>query len=177
VTIWTFKWEKDHIDSLFPKYTPFKCLKLLKLRVLLLKYDSTTWVKKRSYKFSHLWTEWHSNIILENKWMDGWIFCERNSSRRFNNNEIWAQPMKRLTPLSNQIKTMNLWVFLLIWCSTFSSLSNVRLRLTLDCPTISLSRMSPFHIGKLPNEQKHSQQRVPQLWPYIIIIPQHDTLA
>jgi len=39
---------------------------------------------------------------------------------------------KRMTPSSTQnFKALDLWVFFLIWCSTFSYLLNVGLRLTL----------------------------------------------
>jgi len=56
---------------------------------------------------------------------------------RTNTNEILAQPHKALTPLSTQnLKAMGLWVLILIWCSTFSILVNVGLRLTLGFLTI-----------------------------------------
>jgi len=42
-------------------------------------------------------------------------------------------PHKILTPLSTQnLKAMGLWALILIWCSTFSFLINVGLRLTLE---------------------------------------------
>jgi len=42
-----------------------------------------------------------------------------------------------LTPLSTQnLKAMGLWALILIWCSTFSILVNVGLRLTLGFLTL-----------------------------------------
>jgi len=66
-----------------------------------------------------------------------------------------------VTPFSTQnLKTMGLWALILIWCSTFSILVNVGLRLTLGFLTISPSRVSPFnHIGTLPLQRKHPQPR------------------
>jgi len=63
---------------------------------------------------------------------------ERRSLGRYNTNETWAWlTYKGLTPLITQnLKTMGLWVFILIWCSTFSFLLNVGRRLTLGFPTI-----------------------------------------
>jgi len=63
-----------------------------------------------------------------------------------------------MTPPSTQnLKALGLRVFFLICCSTFSFLPNVGLRLTLEYLTISPSSESPFHIGTLPLERKHSQ--------------------
>jgi len=46
---------------------------------------------------------------------------ERGSPERFNTNEHEPNPHKKLTPLSTtNLKTMGLWVLILIWCSTFS---------------------------------------------------------
>jgi len=45
---------------------------------------------------------------------------------------IESTPHKRMTPPSIQnLKTLGLWVFFLIYCSTFSFILNVGLRLTL----------------------------------------------
>jgi len=63
---------------------------------------------------------------------------------------------------------MGLWAFILIWCSTFSILVNVGLRLTLGFLTFSPSRVSPFnHIGTLPLQRKHSQPRVLLFCPFL----------
>jgi len=52
-------------------------------------------------------------------------------------------PYKGLASLPTQnLKTMNLRVLILIWCSTFSFLFNVTLRLTLGFPTICPSNVS-----------------------------------
>jgi len=54
-------------------------------------------------------------------------------------------PHKGLTQLLTQnVKAVDLWVFILIWCSTFTILLNVRLRLTLEFPKIFLSCVCPF---------------------------------
>jgi len=51
---------------------------------------------------------------------------------------------KGMTPPSTQnLKTLGLWVFFLICCSTFSFLPNVGLRLTLEYLIISPSSVSP----------------------------------
>jgi len=51
---------------------------------------------------------------------------------------------KGMTPPSTQnLKALGLWIFFLIYCSTFSFLPNVELRLTLEYLTISPSSESP----------------------------------
>jgi len=63
-----------------------------------------------------------------------------------------------MTPPSTQnLKALGLRVFFLIYCSTFSFLPNVGLRLTLEYLTIFPSSESPFHIGTLTLERKQSQ--------------------
>jgi len=47
-------------------------------------------------------------------------------------------------PSTQNLKTLGFWIFFLICCSTFSFVSNVGLRLTLEYLTISLSSESPF---------------------------------
>ena len=52
-------------------------------------------------------------------------------------NENWAKPISGMTPPSTQnLKALSLWVLFLIYCSTFSFLPNVGLRLTLEYLTI-----------------------------------------
>jgi len=61
-----------------------------------------------------------------------------------NENENWANPYQGMTPPSTQnLKELDLWVFFLICCSTFSFLPNVGLRLTLEYLTIPPSSVSP----------------------------------
>ena len=63
-------------------------------------------------------------------------------------------------PSTQNLKALGLWVFFLIYCSTFSFLHNVWLKLTLGYLIISPSSESPFHIGTLPLEWK-------QINPYL----------
>ena len=59
---------------------------------------------------------------------------------------------KRMTPpLTQNLKAVDLWVFFLIYCLTFSFLFNVGLRLTLEFLTISPSSESPHHRNRLPS--------------------------
>jgi len=65
-----------------------------------------------------------------------------------------------MTPPSTQnLKALDLQVFFLICCSTFSFLPNVRLRLTLEYLTISPSSVSPSSTTLIhsPSSGKHSQ--------------------
>jgi len=72
-----------------------------------------------------------------------WVFRER-ITRRFNTNEYEPNPHKGLTSLLTQ--TLRRWfmALILIWCSTFSFLLNVELRLTLGFLASSPSSVSPF---------------------------------
>jgi len=64
-----------------------------------------------------------------------------------------------MTPPSTQnLKALDLWVFFLIYCSTFSFIPNVGFRLTLEYLTISPSSESLFStLIHSPFERKHSQ--------------------
>ena len=66
---------------------------------------------------------------------------------------------KGMTPPSTQnLKALDLWVFFLIYCSTFSFIPNVGFRLTLEYLTISPSSESLFStLIHSPFERKHSQ--------------------
>jgi len=58
-------------------------------------------------------------------------------------NENWVNPYKGMTsPSTQNLKTLGLRVFFLICCSTFSSLPNVGLRLTLEYQTIWLNDLA-----------------------------------
>ena len=77
---------------------------------------------------------------------------------------------KGMTPPSTQnLKALDLRVFFLICCSTFSFLPNVGLRLTLEYLTISPSSVSPSSTTLIhsPSSGKHSQPE------YIIHDPLH----
>ena len=58
-------------------------------------------------------------------------------------------------PPTQNFKTVGLWVFFLICCSTISFILNVGLRLTLGYLTISPSRESPFDISTLPLKHEY----------------------
>ena len=60
-------------------------------------------------------------------------------------NETRVNPYKRMTPPPTQnLKALGLWVFFLIYCSTFSFLPNVGLRLTLEYLRISMIKTISF---------------------------------
>jgi len=82
---------------------------------------------------------------------------ERDWLGRYNINEVWAQPThKGLTRLLTQnLKVMNLWVFILIWCSTFSFLLNVRFRLTLGFPTRTWMKKNRRKLWKKKKRRKY----------------------
>ena len=67
----------------------------------------------------------------------------REKPERSHKNENWPKPYKGTTPpLTQNLKTLGLWVFFLICCSTFSFIPNMGLRLTLEYLTISPSSES-----------------------------------
>jgi len=93
-----------------------------------------------------------------------------------------GQIYKEMAPPSTQnLKALGLWVFFLIYCSTFSFILNVGLRLTLRYLTISPSSESPFHIDTLSLERKQFQTWVPYsqtiLTCIAVYILKRDTLA
>jgi len=61
-----------------------------------------------------------------------------------NKNDIRVNPYKRMTlPSTQNLKLLDLWVFFLICCSTFSFLPNVGHRLTLEYLKIEYLTISP----------------------------------
>lgn len=71
-------------------------------------------------------------------------------------------PYKGLISLPTQnLKTMNLWVFYFIWCSTFSYILNVRLRLIFGFLIISSSKVNSFHIGTPSSNKNISNHEYP----------------
>jgi len=107
---------------------------------LVLPSRANYWVHFR-YKTDHH-TNPNSNTTI------GLGLSREDHPGRYNTNEIWVQPThKGLTSLlTKNLKAMNLWVFILIWCSTFSFLLNVGLRLTLEIPTRDVNGASRVRV-------------------------------
>jgi len=62
-----------------------------------------------------------------------------------------SEPKEMTPPLTQNFKTLGLWVFFLICCSTFSFLSNMRLKLTLQYLTHHFKHFFNLSYIKLVN--------------------------
>jgi len=81
---------------------------------------------------------------------------EKHREDHINNNENKSPTHTRIRPPSTQnLKTLCLWVFFLICCSTVSFLLNVRLRLSLEYLTIHYLRICS--IRKYPNSNSNRE--------------------
>ena len=78
-----------------------------------------------------------ARAVNQRLWYDLLEESEGETPGIFHKNENWVKPYKRMTPPSTQnLKALDLRVFFLICCSTFSFLPNVGLRLTLEYLTV-----------------------------------------
>jgi len=108
-------------------------------------YTGHAWLKLSSRKLSIQGQTEPTRPVTNHRL---WYHLLGKSEGRNLKNETRANPYKRMTPPSTQnLKTLGLWVFFFICCSTFSFLPNVGLRLTLEYLTISSPqvRVPPPH--------------------------------
>lgn len=83
-----------------------------------------------------------------------------------------SNPHKGLIPLTTQnFKIMNLWVFFLIWCLTFSTLDIVRLKVTLRFLSIS-NQVWVLYIG-IPHVLLFTKRET-WLWYYFMGLSRKD---
>ena len=113
---------KVYLMEVSGKHVPYKCMN---------DGTSNSWHRVTQAANRRLWYHFARRIQGKN-------------TGEISHNENKANPHKGMTPPPTQnLKVLGLWVFFLIYCSTFSFLPNVRLRLILEYLTISPSSESP----------------------------------